>query len=151
MFCTTFLLERLPPGGNAVNLIENQVVRMPSLEDRSGLQRKVAAKPSEGDRVTINLSRYILWLKQNLQPHAFGRNSNRSCRILPQSLRDSSLPEGATETTSFLLKLTALPPGGSVKIPSCADARFVVQWIYGKSRKSQHSGRFLCNLRKPYR
>jgi len=40
-------------------------------------------------------------------------DSNIQYRILPQSLRDSSLPEGAIKITSFLLTLTALPPGGS--------------------------------------
>ncbi|MBQ9995319.1 MAG: hypothetical protein IJP32_03025, partial [Clostridia bacterium] len=44
----------LPPGGNAVNLRGNQVVRMPS----SG--RKGDHEVVEGERGTENLSRYIL-------------------------------------------------------------------------------------------
>ena len=92
---------------------------MPSLEDRSGLQRKVAAKPSEGDRGTGNLVRRRRQMGANLtnitaaclrQRAEIVRTAFSPRHSVPAPLK--TVPVfgwGLIEKTSIFLKLTALP------------------------------------------
>ena len=91
---------------------------MPSLEDRSGLQRKVARSAGRRPR----------YQRPESLPKVYGCNLQQICSHSPAAVNqilcdavssshhenvpfsdDSPLPEGAIKITSFFLKLTALP------------------------------------------
>ena len=77
-----------------------QALRASSLEDRSGLRREVAAKPSEGDRVTnaLNLCRRhtaVIFVRS--APVCLRRRTKFYVPRSPSVIFDaSSLPEGAS-------------------------------------------------------